>query len=678
MDSISFRYGFCLLICYSSISIASANGRIRKGPEPLRGGEHGVGSLIPAASFEDLSGQSHQLDNLAKSHRAVVLAMTSTSCPLSLKYLPTLVDLSKKYAAKDIHFVAVNSVATDKTTEMQEAQARLGDRVTYVFDKSGAFAKQVGAQTTTDVIVFDSNRTVIYHGAIDDQYGFGYAREQPRNEYLVDALEALLADQNPPVEATAAPGCRLSIKKSKPTVNTVTYHGRVSRLMNRHCVKCHRDGGVGPFPLDSYDNVVSHAPMVREVITRGVMPPWFAATDDHAVISPWSNDASMTPSEKSDLLAWIEGSQAEGDAADAPQPLSFHGRWQIGTPDAIYEFPRAIPIKATGVMPYKHVTVEIDLDEDKWVQEVEILPSNLSVVHHVLVYAIPPGESIENPIDYWAVYVPGNGAHTYPDGYARRLRKGSKLHFQMHYTPNGTATEDKTQIGFRFADQPPRYEVQTASVVNGRFRIPPGAKRHKVEAKLRIPIDAEILGFLPHHHLRGVAARYELVSKQGDTELLLDVPDYDFNWQLFYQYADPPVFEKGSTIRYSGWYDNSADNPANPNPNVTVRWGPQTEDEMHVGYVEYAEPLNADWKGKHAGLRGKLLKDFADLDLDDDGELSPDEVVKLIPDWAPIQFDVQQVKRFFLVLDTDKSGGLNEKEFQRIRRQFDRRRPGIR
>ncbi len=319
------------------------------------------------------------------------------------------------------------------------------------------------------------------------------------------------------------------------------------------------------------------------------------------------------------------------------------------------------------------MTVEIDLEEDKWVQEVEILPSDLSVVHHVLVYAIAPGDQIENPIDYWAVYVPGNGAHAYPEGYARRLRKGSKLHFQMHYTPNGTATKDKTQIGFRFADHPPKYEVHTASVINGRFEIPPHAKRHKVEAELRVPVDAKILGFLPHHHLRGVAARYELVSKEGDAELLLDVPAYDFNWQLFYEYAKPRIFAKGSTVRYSGWYDNSEDNPANPNPDITVRWGQQTDDEMHVGYIEYAEPLNAEWSGKHTGLRGKLLKDFADLDIDGDGELSPDEIINLIPDWAPIQISPMQLKGFFVVLDTDKSGGLNEQEFERIRRQFSRR-----
>jgi len=277
---------------------------------------------------------------------------------------------------------------------------------------------------------------------------------------------------------------------------------------------------------------------------------------------------------------------------------------------------------------------------------------------------------VENPIDYWAIYVPGNGSHAYPDGYARRLPKGSRLTFQVHYTPNGTATEDKMKIGFRFADSPPKYEVQTASVINGRFEIPPHAEKHRVKAELKVPDDAEILGFLPHHHLRGVASRYELIDKNGDSRMLLDVPDYDFNWQLFYEYADPPIFKKGSIVRFTGWYDNSENNPANPDPDITVRWGQQTEDEMHVGYIEYAVPLDSQSSGNHKGLREKLLKDFADLDIDSNGELSAEELVRMIPDWAPIRITTAQQKGIFRMLDKDKSGGLSETEFDQLRQQF--------
>ncbi len=641
-------------------------------PAWLRGGEHGVGTFVSDTTLHDLSGNAIDLAEMVKKHRAVVIAMTSTSCPVSKKYQPTLVALSQEYAKQDIRFVLINSVATDSLTDMQQAQRGFGEDTIYMHDPTGQFANQIGAITTTDAFVLDSERTITYHGAIDDQYGFGDSRAAPRRNYLADALNAVLADHRPAIEATAAPGCQLASRDQPFDPTAVTYHRRVSRLMNRHCVTCHRDSGVGPFRLDTFADVVSHAAMIREVIDRGVMPPWFAANKDHSQISPWSNDASLTPTEKRDLLAWIDGGQSEGAIADAAASLRFDGRWQIGTPDAVFELPRAIPITATGVMPYQHMTIETNLTEDKWVQQIEILPGEPSVVHHVLVYAIAPGDRIKKPIDYWAVYVPGNGAHTYPPGYARRLKKGSRLHFQMHYTPNGTATQDKTQIGLRYADHPPTHEVQTASIVNGRFSIPPRAARHQVQAELRVPRDVQILGFLPHHHLRGVAAKYELVGTSGNTKLLLDVPDYDFNWQLFYQYARPPIFNKGTTIRYTGWYDNSENNPANPDPNRTVRWGQQTEDEMHVGYVEYAEPVQSRHSETPTGLPAKPILSFIELDLDGDLELSLDELIKLIPDGTAAQFSPEQLQKSFSLLDKDQSGGLSQMEFLPVRRRFTR------
>ncbi len=659
-----------VLMLAGSFGVADASDRIRQAPQSLRGGDHGVGRLAPAIQFNDVADKSHDLGALAKNHRAVVIAMTSTSCPLSLKYYPTLIALAKQYADHDIQFILVNSVSADKVDDMHDAAKRLGDNASYVFDNTGQFASTIGAVTTTDVIVIDSSRTVLYHGAVDDQYGFGYSRNTPRHTYLASALDSILQDKTPLVEATTAPGCRLTIDEAKNSPTQVTYHGRISRLMNRHCVTCHRDEGVGPFALTSFDDVVSHAPMIREVINRGIMPPWFAASEDHSKVSPWENDASLTAVEKQDLSSWIDGDQIEGDIADAPAPLAFSGRWGIGQPDATFEFPKPVPVKATGTMPYVTIPIDTDLSEDKWIQAVEILPGEVSVVHHVLIYMVPPGKRVENPIDYWAVYTPGNGIHVYPNGYARLLPKGAKLVFQMHYTPTGTATEDTTSIGFKFADQPPQYEVQTASVINSRFSIPPGAKDYKVEAKLDIPVDVEILGYLPHHHLRGVAAKYELIRQDGQQEVLLDVPEYDFNWQLFYQYANPPILPKGSAIKYTALYDNSEDNPANPNPKARVRFGNQTHDEMHIGYLEYAVPREADWADEHRNLRGKLFKDFADLDTDKSGELSAEEVTKLIPEWAPFSLSIQQVKGLFRVIDKDKSGGLNEQEYEQVLGQF--------
>ena len=666
MNSLSTYFGLLLLSVYCGVAVAQNEAKIRLGPEVLRAGEHGVGQLAVDATFRDLSGKELHVGQLAKNRRAVVFAMTSTSCPLSKKYFPSLIELAKTYESRGIGFVLVNPVATDDQQVMRRQQAALGTDAVYVFDPKGSLARVLGAITTTDVFVIDSKRTVIYHGAIDDQYGFGYVLDAPRKTFVVDALDAILDNRVPLIEATAAPGCNLTIEKSQATGQdsspSLTYHGRISRLMQRRCVACHRGGGVAPFPLDTYKDVVSHSPMISEVVKRGIMPPWFAAPHEGGQASPWSNDCSLTKTEKQDLLGWIEGDQAKGDVSNAPKPTAFAAGWEIGKPDAVFQFETAVPVKATGIIPYKYRTIETELTEDKWVQAVEVQPGERSVVHHVLVFVRPPvgSRSEGDGIDYWAVYVPGHGAQAYREGYARRLPKGSRLVFQMHYTANGTATEDRTRIGLVFSDKPPKYEVKTASIVNTRFKIAPGADNQEVTASIQIPADVQILGFLPHHHLLGKATRYELLVPGRDPEWLLDVPRYDFNWQLFYKYSEPRIIKRGNSIRLKAWYDNSANNPANPDPTRTVGWGLQTEDEMHIGYIEYT--LVGDKLGEEKGPDPRGVS-FAALDTNRNGAISMTEIRKLAPN-TPSKRRAEVFDRF----DTDKNGTLDETEFKRLRK----------
>ncbi len=575
-----------------------AEAPVRQGPRPVRPGDHGVGRLVSDLAFTDLAGKSHKLSELAE-QRVTVLAMTSTSCPLSKKYLPTLVDLVKT-SGPGIAWVLVNPVATDNPDEMRAAAGQFNGRAVYVHDKESQLAGGVGALTTTDVIVLDRSRTIAYHGAIDDQYGFGYSIEAPRHRYLADALAALQSGRPPRVAATEAPGCTLEKPARTVLPTELTYHNRISRIVQQHCIECHRDGGVAPFPLDTYDDLVGHAGMVEQVVERGIMPPWFAAQakpdgETGEVYTPWANDRSLAEAEKQELLAWIAGGKPEGDRRDAPQPRQFAEGWLIGKPDAVFQFSEPVPIKATGVMPYQYVVVETNLPEDKWVQAIEVQPGDRGVVHHVLVFVSGtdrdvPDEEAEGRNGFWGIYVPGNSTLVYPDGFAKRLPKGTKLRFQMHYTPNGTATTDRSRIGLIWAKQPPQHEVRVAGIVNTRIRIPPGADNHREEAVLRLPVDAAILGFLPHMHLRGKACKYEVTRANGQTTTLLDIPRYDFNWQLLYRYLEPLSLKAGDTLRFTAWYDNSDKNPANPDPTRTVRWGAQTFDEMHLGYVEYYVP----------------------------------------------------------------------------------------
>ncbi|MCA9047980.1 MAG: redoxin family protein [Planctomycetaceae bacterium] len=571
---------------------------VRRGPQRLTPGEHGVGRFVPDVTLFDVHGKSHRLSEFTAAGPTAVV-MTSTSCPLSLRYLPTVAALAQQYADRNVTFLVVNSVDVDRQDDMQQAAKTLGANAVYVVDPNQELAEAVGAATTTDSILITTDQTVAFHGAVDDQYGFGYAIDAPRHRYLADAIESVLSGNTLLTPATDAPGCELSFEAAPATNADVTYHRDVERLVQRHCVECHRDGGVAPFRLTTYEDVVGHAPMIREVVERGVMPPWFAANDSQESdrsAGRWANDRSLSASEKQLLTTWISAGRPKGDAADAPKPKQFPGDWLIGTPDAVFGFRRPVRVKATGTMPYQNIRVTTDLPEDKWVQAIEVRPGNRAVVHHVIV-SIRSSDSDTNGDEsgreeregFWGVYVPGNSTLSYPFGMAKRLPQGAVLNFQMHYTPNGTATEDVTEIGLVFADRPPEHEVRVAGIINTRIDIPAGADNHREIATLRVPADVQVLAFLPHMHLRGKAARYDVVS--GDrTTTVLDIPRYDFNWQLLYRLAEPLNVRRGDRIRFTGWFDNSTNNPANPDAAANVRWGPQTDDEMLLGYVEYIVP----------------------------------------------------------------------------------------
>lgn len=657
---------------------------VQQAPRRLVAGDHGIGRYVADLAFVDLSGQGHKLSEFGARH--VVLAMTSTSCPLSKKYLPTLASLAQKYEAQGVAFVLVNPIAVDKPADMRKANASLTGKAMYVFDEQGRLASAAGAQTTTDIIVLDPSRTIVYHGAVDDQYGIGYSHDAPKQRLLADALDALLAGRQPEIAATAAPGCKLDLDPATPAA-AVTYHNRISRLLARHCAECHHEGGVGPFALTSYADAVGHAPMIAEVLQRGIMPPWFAAPAPQGHVTPWLNDRTLAAAEKADLLAWLSSTRPEGDPRDAPRPRTFAAGWQIGKPDAVFQFAEPMHVKATGTMPYQNVTVKTNLEEDKWVQAIEIRPGARQVVHHVLVFA-RGGEAGETRSDeeadegrsgYWGIYVPGTSTLVYPEGYAKRLPKHATLRFQMHYTPNGTAVDDVTQIGLIYAKQPPKHEVRVAGIVNARLRIPPGEENHREVATLRVPVDVEVLAFLPHMHLRGKAARYEVSSKGSEAELLLDIPRYDFNWQLLYRYAEPLPLKAGDTLTFTSWYDNSDKNPANPDPTKTVRWGPQTFDEMQLGYVEYIVP-GADASGPAAGGLTRGIAGFAReallnlIDTDNDGAVSKEEFNKRAKSNSRFQDNPQLLDIAFRTLDSDRNDKLEAAELDKLRDLIRRRR----
>ena len=648
----------------------SASSDLRQRARLLRPADHGVGRYIADVAFSELDGKQRSLSEF-KDRKFVVVAMTSTSCPLSKKYLPTLVELAKKYSDQGVQFIVVNCVPTDNVDAMKSAAQSLGTAAPYVHDADENLARHVGALTTTDVLVLDPARTVVYHGAIDDQYGIGYALDAPRHTFLATALDSLLAGKTPEVAATAAPGCMLDHEAADSATTHLTYHNRISRIVQQNCIECHRTGGVGPFALDTYADVVAHAPMIRDVIERGTMPPWFAAKPEAGHASVWANDRSLSDADRNDLTTWLKGRRTEGDAADAPIPRTFADEWTLGKPDYVVQLPKPIAIKATGTMPYQFVTTETTLAEDKWVQGYEILPTDRSVVHHVLVNVHEKGtgkirDREEGIGGYWAAYVPGNAGQLYPDGFARKLPAGATVSFQIHYTPNGQATEDQLKIGLIFATSEPKYIVTTIPLADPDLNIPPGDANHVETITRPVPVDINVMGYMAHMHVRGKAFNFELTTPDGKTETLLDIPRYDFNWQLRYDYREPKVIPKGSRVKVTAVFDNSDGNPANPDPGKLVHWGPQTYEEMLIGYVETYAPIGEQRPTMRSG-NGPGAAMFTALDADGDNMVSKDEARKAIDRVPRLKDNPAILELLFNRVDQNNDGKLTPEEFESLR-----------
>ena len=582
-----------------SMQQSEALQKITSGPEILKPSEVGIGRMLADVEFTDIDGKTHRLSDV-KNHKAIVFSMTSATCPVSKRLLPSLAKLESDLAEQNIPLILVNAFRSESEEEVRKHVATQNLKAAYVRDSDKTLSRALDASTTTEVFLVDSKRTLLYRGALDDQYGIDYSLDEPREHYLRDAIEAFLKGELPKVAATKAPGCELNLgleDREAIAAGNITYHKDVSRILQRNCVHCHHEDGIAPFSLEYYDEVSDRSRVIKRVVTEGTMPPWFAADSNEGENSPWANDHSLSARDKADLLAWIESGEPEGDPADAPIALNFPEEWTTGTPDLVIPISKAYKIKASGFMPYQNDVVTTTLTEDKWVTGYEILPSERDVVHHVIIQVFEKGKKARNVSEaqgFWAAYVPGNGSVQYPEGFARKLPAGANVHFQIHYTPSGEEKMERLKLGLHFADEPPTYEVRTLAIADKKLNIPPGAPAHREGITRSVPFDLPAISFMPHMHTRGAAFSYELVHRDGKSEMLLDIPRYDFNWQLRYALKKPKILPVGSAVKVTGVFDNSPNNKANPDPSKTVRWGNQTHEEMLIGYIEYFMPIRSE------------------------------------------------------------------------------------
>jgi peroxiredoxin len=591
-----------------------------------------LGAKVADFTLPDYLGKDHALAELTDRDDIIVVAFLGTQCPLAKLYSRRLEQIATEYADRGVAVVGVMSNSQDSLAEIAAFVRRHELSYPVLKDRRNEVADALGAERTPQVFVLDRARTVRYAGRVDDQYVVGIVRDKPTQEDLRAALDEVLAGKTVAKATTPALGCiigRVHEPQEASAASDVTYAKDIAPILQARCVECHREGEIGPFELATYEDAAGWGEMMAEVVRDRRMPPWHAAPEH----GHFANDRSMPEAEKELLFAWVKAGCPEGDASQTPAPPTFTTGWQLPKePDLVFamEKPFDVPADAgrDGV-PYQHFVVPTNLTEDTWVSAAEVLPGNRQVVHHVIVYVVPPESDGRRNRIFLVAYVPGLRTEPMPEQSAKLIPAGSKLLFELHYTPNGSPQVDQTKVGLVLADPTKiEREVVTSELGNLRFAIPPGEANHVVTATSRaVPQDVTLLSLSPHMHLRGKAFRYELVSPKGEREVLLDVPAYDFNWQTRYVLAEPRELLAGSVIYCRAAYDNSEKNLANPDPTKTVRWGDQSWDEMMLGYFDVIMPRDenrrAGTKPVQTGL--DVVGQFDAADADGDAGLSDDE-----------------------------------------------------
>lgn len=571
-------------------------------PEALRRTAHiedpsglGVGRLLPDLPIRGLDGAETTLSALLKGRRGVVLCMTSATCPLSIKYGPRLAAMAAEYDAKGVLFVLVNVSDAEDRGDMRDQVRELKWKRPYLPDQDRVVRRALRPRTTTEVFAIDAARTLVYRGAVDDQFGVGTALDSPRRTFLRDALAALLEQRPPEVRATWAPGCVVESDGGNGAPSEaapLTYYGRISRIVQDRCAACHHAGGPAPFTLETYESLADRAKMIDAVVRDGIMPPWHAAPTPGP--SPWRHDRSLPEDEKADLLRWLGGDRPRGDPSEAPVPRTHPLGWKLGKPDLLLSAP-GVRLPAEGPMVYGSVLVQTGLTHETWVDGIEILPRRRDSVHHALLFLLPSGENgagsdLGLPGQLIATYGAGYSTVEHPAGSAIRLPAGATLLLKVYCMPMGEPMREQVRIGLRFAKGPVVREVRSLAATAPDLVIPPGAKNVAATANITLPEDGQLAALVPSLRSHGRSIRYDVLFPDGREVTLLEVPRYDFKWRPRYELLEPLHVPKGTAIRCSAVFDNSAENPNNGDPEREVRHGWEATEDMLLGALEYLVP----------------------------------------------------------------------------------------
>jgi hypothetical protein len=528
--------------------------------------------------------------------------------------------LAAAYRDKGVLFFVLDSRLGDNREAVAAEAAKRGAQVPVLMDEQQLVGEGLQADREGEVFVINPKTwAVAYRGPL--------AGAQP---YAAQAIDAVLAGQAAPqsrVAMTDGKAIAFPARAHAAEFAKISYSKDVAPILEEKCVSCHIKGGIGPFAMTSYDVVKGFSPMIRETIRTKRMPPYYA--DPH--IGVFKNDQGLTAEQTKTLVHWIEAGAPRGTG---PDPLLAYANktapeWpeELGKPDVVVDIP-AFKVPASGLVEYQNPLVDNPFKQDTWLKAIAIRPGDRRVLHHVVSNHVPdPNHPTDIPGGSVGSYTPGAEPQIIADGAGAPVPAGGKLHFQMHYTTMGAETTDKTQVGFYTLKAPPQYIKRSVVIGDFALFIPAGAQAHKEVAYLTFPADAYLYTLYPHAHYRGAHVELKARTPDGKESMLISLPKYDFNWQRDYDPVTPIHIKAGTKLIATWVYDNSAHNPANPDPKRNVTWGEQTPDEMMYFRLNYR------WADETVGhlrndLQAKLMESglVGGLDANVDGVIEPSEL----------------------------------------------------
>jgi hypothetical protein len=535
----------------------------------------------------DSDGAFHQLSRY-RNREALVLMSFDNRCASIDTAIGQLKSLQRDWSDQGVAFGLIDSSGEADIQTIRATKARHGLDLPLLIDNGQLVTETLRLTRAGEVAILDPERlTLIYRGVALESAAQSLANE--------------IAGTTDNTIITESAGCELnfSMRESHLAI-TPDYATEIAPIIAEQCASCHREGGIGPFAMDSHLMLQGWSPMIREVLLTKRMPP----TQVDPYIGHFSNARYISDLDLQRLVHWIDAGAPRGGAdIDPLTELQFPDRreWQLGEPDFIVKAP-VHEIPATGVLDYINIEVELPFEEDKWVRAVQYIAGDEAVLHHLLSYVTAPREAVqgESPVAINASprflegYAPGKvDAITFPQNTGVYIPQGHNLAMQFHYTPNGRATVDETLLGLYMHDDPPDYENFTQSV-SGMFRIPPFAGNHAASAEYVFAEDVVVTGLRPHMHFRGKDMKLSAELPDGSITELLSVPNYSYAWQPTYALEEPVNLPAGTMVHVTGTFDNSEYNPANPDPTKELTFGLQSWDEMFIGYWTYhsAEPTN--------------------------------------------------------------------------------------